>query len=86
MNSNIKNLIRVGSVFRHYKKNQLYLVESIALNTETLQEMVVYKQMYPSDSSKFDRFQRWVRPKDMFNGTVEVRGKEIQRFTHVGKY
>ena len=52
MNSNIKNLIRVGSVFRHYKKNQLYLVESIALNTETLQEMVVYKQMYPSDSSK----------------------------------
>jgi len=53
-------IIHKGEKYRHFKGN-VYEVIEIALNTETMEEMVVYKD---------DKFV-WVRPKDMFLSEVD---------------
>ena len=37
--------VKVGKVYRHFKGN-LYIVEGIATNSETLEKMVVYRALY----------------------------------------
>ena len=62
----------VGKTFKHYKGN-LYKVAGDAMNSETLEDMIIYVDQ--SDKTKV-----WVRPKDMFCETIIVEGKEIPRF------
>ena len=50
-------------VYRHFKGNY-YLVEDIALNFETEEEMVVYRKLYGDGGL-------WVRPKQMFLEEVD---------------
>ena len=50
-------------VYRHFKGNY-YLVEDIALNSETEEEMVVYRKLYGDGGL-------WVRPKQMFLEEVD---------------
>jgi hypothetical protein len=72
-----------GSIFKHYK-NKLYLIESLAINTETLEEMVVYRSLYKSEfGSQFNNYQVWVRPKDMFLETIKINGKDVPRFEFI---
>ncbi len=66
--------IKLGK-YRHFKGNE-YEVIAIAKQSETLEEMVVYKALY--DGSV------WVRPKSMWNETVIRDGQEIKRFTYIG--
>ncbi len=68
--------IRLGR-YRHFKGNE-YEVVAIALHSETLEEMVVYKDL--KNGSKI-----WVRPAEMWNETVEREGKAFKRFEYIGE-
>ena len=50
-------------IYKHFKGNY-YLVEDIAMDSETQQEMVIYRKLYGDGSL-------WVRPKDMFLSEVD---------------
>lgn len=50
-------------IYKHFKGNY-YLVEDIALDSETQQEIVIYRKLYGDGSL-------WVRPKDMFLSEVD---------------
>ena len=63
--------IRPGR-YRHYKGNE-YTVLSVARHSETLEELVVYRQEYGDRGL-------WVRPAAMFAETVMVDGKAVPRF------
>jgi len=63
--------------YRHFKGGE-YEVLSIAKHSETLEEMVVYRALYGEGDI-------WVRPVAMGNETVYLDGKEVRRFTYMGK-
>ncbi len=67
--------IKIGK-FRHFKGNE-YEVIGIAQNSETLEEMVVYRALYGDGGL-------WVRPASMWNETVERDGKVFKRFEFIG--
>ncbi len=60
--------------YTHYK-GSLYEVIGVAKHSETLEEMVVYKATYQTEGENM-----WVRPKKMFEETIEVEGKLVKRF------
>lgn len=62
--------------YRHYKGKE-YTVLGVARHSETLEELVVYRQEYGDHGL-------WVRPKQMFFESVKVDGKEVPRFQHLG--
>src|SRR5262245_56175375 len=62
--------------YRHYKGNE-YTVVGTARHSETLEELVVYRQEYGEHGL-------WVRPKEMFSEKVEVDGQGVPRFQHMG--
>ena len=61
--------------FRHFKGN-LYRLEGIAKDSETLEEMVVYRALYGEHGL-------WVCPAKMFFETFERDGKRMKRFEKV---
>ena len=63
--------IRPGR-YRHYKGNE-YTVLGVARHSETLEELVVYRQEY-------GEYGLWVRPAAMFSETVTVAGQPVPRF------
>jgi hypothetical protein len=60
-------------LYRHYKGNE-YDVVGVALHSETLEPMVVYRPRYETTAPL------WVRPYDMFVGTAVVNGLDVPRF------
>ena len=62
-------------VWRHYKGN-LYCVLFVARHTETLEEMVVYRDA--ADAGKV-----WARPASMWNEEVETGGGRRPRFQYL---
>ena len=58
--------------YRHYKGNE-YTVLGTAKHSETLEELVVYRQEY-------GEYGLWVRPVAMFLETVDIDGKPVRRF------
>lgn len=66
--------MRLGK-YRHFKGN-FYEVIGIALDSETLEEMVVYKALYGDEKL-------WVRPKAMFEEYVEKDGIRFKRFEYI---
>ncbi|RTL44436.1 MAG: DUF1653 domain-containing protein [Burkholderiales bacterium] len=62
--------------FRHYKGGE-YEVIGVARHSETLEPVVVYRPLY-NDSGW------WVRPFEMFTGTLEVDGLVRPRFERIG--
>ena len=62
----------VGRTFRHFRGN-LYRLVGFAKDSETLEEMVVYRALYGERGL-------WVRPAEMFFETVERAGKTMKRF------
>ena len=63
--------IRPGK-YRHFKGGE-YRVFCMARHSETGEEMVVYQALYGD-------FGLWVRPLEMFCGTVELDGETVPRF------
>jgi hypothetical protein len=62
--------------YRHYKGKE-YTVLGVARHSETLEELVVYRQEYGDRGL-------WVRPAAMFAETVEVEGRIVPRFAFLG--
>ena len=62
-----------GKRYRHYKKGTVYEVLTLAVHTETGEEMVVYQNTEDLDLI-------WTRPKAMFEETVEHGGQTVARF------
>ena len=62
----------IGREFRHFKGN-LYRLEGFAKDSETLEEMVVYRALYGERGL-------WVRPAKMFFETIERDGTRMKRF------
>lgn len=61
----------VGRKYEHYKGG-MYKVINIATHTETEELLVIYEGI---ESNK-----TWARPRNMFEDTVEIDGKIINRF------
>jgi len=59
--------------YKHFKGN-LYEVIGIAKHSETLEELVIYKD---SEGNL------WARPKPMFFEKVNTNSKEVQRFEFI---
>ena len=68
--------IKLGK-YKHYKGGE-YEVLGIAVHSETLEELVIYKMLY--DSTDYKNGTVWVRPAEMFFGNVVIEGKEVKRF------
>jgi hypothetical protein len=66
--------------YKHYKGKE-YEIIAFALDSETLEEVVVYKGLY--NSKEFGNNPIWVRPKKEFFEKVIVDGKEIERFKRI---
>jgi hypothetical protein len=70
--------IQAGQKYFHYKNpNRAYEIIGLALHSETMEELVIYKALY---EDKFPYGQIWARPKKEFLGKVTFEGKEIDRF------
>ena len=68
--------IKLGK-YRHFKGNE-YEVIGIARDSETLEDMVVYRALYGEGGL-------WVRSAEMFSETVTRDGKTFKRFTYIGE-
>jgi len=66
--------IKIGK-YRHFKGNE-YQVLFVAKNSETLENMVVYKALYGEGGI-------WVRPASMWNEIVSKDGKTYKRFEYI---
>lgn len=53
----------IGRVYRHFK-GDYYLVEALARDSETQEDVVVYRKLYGDGSL-------WLRPLDMFLSPVD---------------
>lgn len=60
-------------IYRHYKGKRYELLD-VATHSETLEHMVVYRQLY-------DNGGLWVRPLSMWSELVEYEGKMVLRFS-----
>ena len=66
--------------YRHYKGKE-YEVLGMALHSETLDSMVVYKPLYETPDVPPGTL--WVRPSAMFLEMVETEDGTVQRFTRL---
>lgn len=64
-------------LYEHYKGNK-YQVLGVAVHSETLEELVVYKALYGKELT-------WVRPLKMFIETVEVNSETKPRFRYLSE-
>jgi cyclomaltodextrinase / maltogenic alpha-amylase / neopullulanase len=69
------NTIQPGR-YRHFKGNE-YEVVGVARDSETMEELVVYRALYGERGL-------WVRPARMFAQTIERDGRTMPRFEYIG--
>lgn len=62
--------VKINGIYKHFKGN-LYRVENIALDSETLEEVVVYRALYGEQKL-------WVRKKTNFLERVNKNGQEYR--------
>ena len=53
----------INGIYKHFK-GKYYIVLGVAFDSETKEEMVVYRRLY-------DDYSLWVRPKKMFLSEVD---------------
>lgn len=63
--------------YRHFKGNEYELID-IALHSETMEPMVVYRALYGENGL-------WVRPASMWNEFINRDGYQGPRFQYLGK-
>ena len=57
------NELKIKGIYRHFK-GDYYLVEDVAIDSETDQELVIYRMLYEDNKL-------YARPKDMFLSEVD---------------
>lgn len=62
--------IKIKGVYKHFKGDK-YIVEDIAINSETLEKMVIYRALYGDNTL-------YVRPYEMFVEKVNKNGQEYR--------
>ncbi len=67
-------MIKPG-IYEHYKGNKYELLY-VAIHSETLEEMVVYKALYGDGRI-------WVRPRSMWDEAVDTDKGKVTRFSPV---
>lgn len=67
---------QIGKKYRHYKGNE-YIVLGIAMHTETMEPLVIYQEV---NGDKV-----WARPQKMFEETIEIAGKQVERFEEINE-
>ncbi|MBS0603845.1 MAG: DUF1653 domain-containing protein [Verrucomicrobia bacterium] len=72
--------VPIGALFEHYKGPR-YKVFGVGRHSETLEMCVYYQSLY--NCPVYGDHAMWVRPLEMFLGTVVVDGKEVPRFRRV---
>lgn len=65
--------------YEHYKGKR-YQVLGVGCHTETNEYFVVYEPLYEHNGQP----NIWMRPYDMFVGTVQLNGREVVRFKKLG--
>lgn len=70
-----RNYSSLMGKYRHFK-NKKYETLCVAINTETDEEMMVYRGLYGN-------YEIWARPLSMFLGYKEENGKQIKRFKKI---
>ena len=68
--------IEIGKIYRHFKGNY-YMVEDVALDSETKERMVIYKALYKREDSQI-----WIRPEKMFLEQIPERKDNITGQKH----
>ena len=63
--------------YRHFKGREYYVI-GVAKDSETLEDMVIYKALYGEGGL-------WVRPAAMWNETVEKDGIGQKRFEWIAE-
>lgn len=75
---NFNFMIKLG-IYKHFKNGTLHKVHFIAKHSETLEDMVIYEELYDNKLSKF-----WARPLSMWEQIViDKDGNEVPRFKFV---
>jgi len=69
----------IDGIYRHYKGKN-YRVLGLVRHSETLEELVYYECLYPNANGQF-----WVRPRALFQGTLNVDGTQQPRFAFTGE-
>ncbi len=64
--------IQIGGIYEHYKKLR-YKVLGIARHSESLEELVIYQQLYGDGGI-------WARPVPMFTESLLIDGRSHPRF------
>lgn len=64
------NELKINGIYKHYK-GDLYLVEGIAINSETEEKMIIYRALYGNN-------ELWVRPYNMFFDEVNKNGQKYR--------
>jgi hypothetical protein len=59
----MENILKLHGIYKHFKGNY-YILEDIALHSETGEQYAVYRQLY--DENKL-----YIRPLDMFMSKVD---------------
>ena len=78
MYNSFMNGLKIGK-YKHYK-GHVYSVIGVGRDSESLQEVVIYKGLYENE---FGKNPIWVRPLKMFLENVVVNGKEVPRFEYL---
>ena len=73
--SKLAQSLKLGQ-YEHYKGNK-YQVLGVAIHSEILEELVIYKALYGKHLT-------WVRPLAIFLENVEYNGKKQPRFKYIG--
>jgi hypothetical protein len=69
---------RVGGIYQHFRSGNNYRVIALARHSETLDNLVVYSQLYGLGDV-------WTRPLEMFLESVEHEGEKVYRFDLISK-
>ncbi len=81
-NENNEKKIVIGGVYKHFKGDH-YQVLTVALDSETLEELVIYTALYykPEKETRV-----WSRPLSDFLGMKKLEdGTEVERFEFVSE-
>ena len=70
--------VKPGQIWSHYKApNKRYELIAISKDSETLEDIVIYKSLYQGE---FKFGQLWNRPLKEFISKVNKNDKEVNRF------